>query len=449
MEMSIRFPGLDLVLSYVPRSFQVFGMEFTIYGVLIAIGALLGMGLVTLEAKRSGEDQNKYLDMTIISLLFSVVGSRLFYVAFSWELYKGNLNEILDFRNGGYAFYGGLLAGCCAAAVFCKLAKMSFWRAADIASLGILLGQIIGRWGNFFNRESFGEYADFPWVMQLPLSAVRSGEVSGNMRDNLLTVDGISYIQVQPVFLYESLWCLILLLLLLALRRKKRFEGELFMIYLAGYGLGRFFFEWLRTDKLYIPGTKLGISLIISAALFIICTPVVIVRGVMTQKRDAIRRRRRKRFLLDEIRKKENEEQKDTSEVSTELKIKAQSGTDKEVSLLKLNKEHLNADIDENTDISKNAESETKMQADADRNQEIQNLPEEQKQDVQSIPSEINDQLEKNKNADKKETQTKVAEKKSEDSDENVNWENSEYAHIPEEWRQHVGNSPTNSKEDV
>ena len=423
MEMSIRFPGLDLVLSYVPRSFQIFGMEFTIYGVLIAIGALLGMGLVTLEAKRSGEDQNKYLDMTIISLLFSVVGSRL--------------------------FYGGLLAGCCAAAVFCKLAKMSFWRAADIASLGILLGQIIGRWGNFFNRESFGEYADFPWVMQLPLSAVRSGEVSGNMRDNLLTVDGISYIQVQPVFLYESLWCLILLLLLLALRRKKRFEGELFMIYLAGYGLGRFFFEWLRTDKLYIPGTKLGISLIISAALFIICTPVVIVRGVMTQKRDAIRRRRRKRFLLDEIRKKENEEQKDTSEVSTELKIKAQSGTDKEVSLLKLNKEHLNADIDENTDISKNAESETKMQADADRNQEIQNLPEEQKQDVQSIPSEINDQLEKNKNADKKETQTKVAEKKSEDSDENVNWENSEYAHIPEEWRQHVGNSPTNSKEDV
>lgn len=443
MEMSIRFPGLDLALSYVPRSFQIFGMEFTIYGVLIAIGALLGMGLVTLEAKRSGEDQNKYLDMTIISLLFSVVGSRLFYVAFSWELYKGNLNEILDFRNGGYAFYGGLLAGCCAAAVFCKLAKMSFWWAADIASLGILLGQIIGRWGNFFNRESFGEYADFPWVMQLPLSAVRSGEVSGNMRDNLLTIDGISYIQVQPVFLYESLWCLILLLLLLALRRKKRYEGELFMIYLAGYGLGRFFFEWLRTDKLYIPGTKLGISLIISAALFIICTPVVIVRGVMTHKRDAIRRRRRKRFLLDEIRKKENEEQKDTSEVSTELKIKAQSGTDKEVSLLKLNKEHLNADI------SKNAESETKMQADADRYQEIQNLPEEQKQDGQSIPSEINDQLEKNKNADKKETQTKVAEKKSEESDENVNWENSEYAHIPEQWRQHVGNSPTNSKEDL
>ena len=426
MEMSIRFPGLDLVLSYVPRSFQVFGMEFTIYGVLIAIGALLGMGLVTLEAKRNGEDQNKYLDMTIISLLFSVVGSRLFYVAFSWELYKGNLNEILDFRNGGYAFYGGLLAGCCAAAVFCRLAKMSFWRAADIASLGILLGQIIGRWGNFFNRESFGEYADFPWVMQLPLSAVRSGEVSGNMRDNLLTIDGISYIQVQPVFLYESLWCLILLLLLLALRRKKRFEGELFMIYLAGYGLGRFFFEWLRTDKLYIPGTKLGISLIISAALFIICTPVVIVRGVMTQKRDAIRRRRRKRFLLDEIRKKENEEQNDTSETEAGLKTKAQSDADEDVKQLNSDKKYLNTDS--NTD--KNTEAETNVQTDADRNLEVQDSSEEQNQEGHVLL-------------------TEVPEKEQEESDENVNWENSEYAHIPEQWRQHVGNSPTNSKEDL
>lgn len=445
MEMSIRFPGLDLVLSYVPRSFQVFGMEFTIYGVLIAIGALLGMGLVTLEAKRNGEDQNKYLDMTIISLLFSVVGSRLFYVAFSWELYKGNLNEILDFRNGGYAFYGGLLVGCCAAAVFCRLAKMSFWRAADIASLGILLGQIIGRWGNFFNRESFGEYADFPWVMQLPLSAVRSGEVSGNMRDNLLTIDGISYIQVQPVFLYESLWCLILLLLLLALRRKKRFEGELFMIYLAGYGLGRFFFEWLRTDKLYIPGTKLGISLVISAALFIICTPVVIVRGVMTQKRDAIRRRRRKRFLLDEIRKKENEEQNDTSETETELKTKAQSDADEVAKQLNSDKKYVNTDS--NTD--KNTEAETDAQTDADRNLEVQDSSEEQNQEGHVFMSESNNQSEKDKNSGKKEMLMEVSGKEQEESDENVNWENSEYAHIPEQWRQHVGNSPTNSKEDL
>ena len=160
MEMSIRFPGPGLVFDYVPRSFQIFGMEFTIYGVLIAVGALLGMGIVTLEAKRNGEDQNRYLDMMLISLLVSVAGSRLFYVAFSWGFYKENLNAILDFRNGGYALYGGLLFGFLAAAVFCRITKMSFWQSADIACPGILLGQAIGRWGNFFNRESFGEYTN-------------------------------------------------------------------------------------------------------------------------------------------------------------------------------------------------------------------------------------------------------------------------------------------------
>lgn len=380
MEMSIRFPGLNLVLSYVPRSFQIFGMEFTIYGVLIAIGALLGIGLVTLEAKRNGEDQNKYLDMMIISLLASVVGSRLFYVVFSWELYRGNISGILDFRNGGYAFYGGLLAGFLAAAVFCRIAKMNFWKMADTVSLGILLGQIIGRWGNFFNRESFGEYADLPWAIQIPISAVRSGEVSGNMRDNLLTINGISYIQVQPVFLYESLWCLILLLILLALRRKKKYDGELFMIYLAGYGLGRFFFEWLRTDKLYIPGTRIGVSLVISAALFIIYTPTVIVRGVLAQKRAAIRIRRRK-ALIENQQEKENEAQDSIPEAE--------------------------------------------VQPGNNSSESVSEKPE--------VPVEK-----------KKETGTVQGE-----SDEMLNWEESEYAHIPEQWRRHVGNSPTKSDKEL
>ena len=411
MEMSIRFPGFNLSLSYVPRSFQIFGMEFTIYGVLIAVGALLGMGLVTLEAKRNGEDQNKYLDMMIFSLLASVVGSRLFYVMFSWELYRGNFSGILDFRNGGYAFYGGLLAGFLAAAVFCRIAKMNFWQVADTASLGILLGQVIGRWGNFFNRESFGEYADLPWAMQLPISAVRSGEVSGNMRDNLLTINGISYIQVQPVFLYESLWCLILLLVLLTLRRKKKYEGELFMLYLAGYGLGRFFFEWLRTDKLYIPGTKIGISLVISVVLFIIFTPVVIVRGIMTQKRAAIRRRRRKIHSFSE------------KEVPVEKNVPVEA---------------------ERTDVAEN------LDAAADRK------PDSQVQSTVTGVSENADEGQKDENSEagdtseiKVQTNTGSEQEVQNQSDEMLNWEDSEYAHIPEQWRRHVGKSPTNSKEDL
>ena len=171
-----------------------------------------------------------------------MAGSRLFYVAFSWGFYKENLNAILDFRNGGYALYGGLLFGFLAAAVFCRITKTSFWQSADIACPGILLGQAIGRWGNFFNRESFRRiYKSAMGQCRYRFQLVRSGEVSGAMRDNLLTINGISYIQVQPVFLYESLWCLLLFLLLMAMRRKKKYEGELFMIYLAGYGSGKVF----------------------------------------------------------------------------------------------------------------------------------------------------------------------------------------------------------------
>ena len=151
MEMSIRFPGLNLVLEYVPASFTIFGMEFTIYGVLIAIGALLGMGLVVLEAGRNHQDTNKYLDLSIISLAASVIGSRLFYVIFSWGLYQGNPMGIFDLRNGGYVFYGGLLFGILAAVIFCKVVKAPFWEMADNLCLGVLLGQVIGRWGNFFN----------------------------------------------------------------------------------------------------------------------------------------------------------------------------------------------------------------------------------------------------------------------------------------------------------
>ena len=333
MDMSIRFPGLNLVLDHVPRSFEIFGFEITIYGVLIAIGMLLGIFFVVLEARRNHEDPDAYLDLAIITLLSGVAGARLLYAAFSWSLYKNDPGQLLNIRSGGLMFYGGLLGGVLGGAVYCRIRKKSFWQMADLACMGLLIGQIIGKWGSFFNRESFGEYTDLPWAMQIPVSAVRSGEVSGAMRDNLLTINGISYIQVQPIFLYESLWCLLLFLLLMAMRRKKKYEGELFMIYLAGYGLGRFFFEWFRTDKLYIPGTKVGISLVISAILFAVFMPVVIIRRVMAQKRDTIRRQRRKRFLDESVKEKkmfpETSEMKPEPEIRQEMdeQVKPDVGT--------------------------------------------------------------------------------------------------------------------------
>ena len=179
------------------------------------------------------------------------------------------------------------------AAIYCGVRRKSFMQMADTASMGIVIAQIIGRWGDFFNRESFGEYTNSIFAMQLPISAVRSSEVTSAMRENLETIGGTSYIQVHPVFLYESLWCLLLFLLMLVWKRKKHFHGEVFLKYLAGYGLGRFCIELLRTDKLMIPGTSVGISQLISAAMFVICAMIAVVEETMAKKRAARRRRRR------------------------------------------------------------------------------------------------------------------------------------------------------------
>ncbi|MDO4276166.1 MAG: prolipoprotein diacylglyceryl transferase [Eubacteriales bacterium] len=310
--MSIRFPHLGLELDYVGKSLHIFGFEITIYGILIAVGMLLGIAFVVLEAKRSNENQDMYLDMVIISLIAAVAGARLYYVCFSWNLYKGNILEIFNTRSGGMAIYGGLLGGLLAAALFCRIRKLPFWKMADTASMGILIGQIIGRWGNFFNRESFGEYTDSSLAMQLPLSAVRASEVTSQMRENLITDNGISYIQVHPVFLYESIWCLVLLLFLMFWRRKKLFQGELIMEYLAGYGFGRFFIEWLRTDQLLFPGTKIAVSQIVSAFLFFFFGIIVIVRRIMVKKRAAVRKRRREK--AHEAREEAEETQNDAEE---------------------------------------------------------------------------------------------------------------------------------------
>ena len=291
--MSIQFPNLGINLDYVGKSISIFGFEITFFGLVIALGMLLGMGFVILEAKRCGENKDDYLEMMIISLLFGVVGARLLYVLCSWNLYKDNVLQIFNIRNGGLTFYGGLLGGMLGAGIYCAVRRKSFMQMADTASMGIVIAQIIGRWGDFFNRESFGEYTNSIFAMQLPLSAVRSSEVTSAMRENLETIGGTSFIQVHPTFFYESVWCLLLFLLMMVWKRKKRFQGEVFLKYLAGYGLGRFCIEFLRTDKLLIPGTSIGISQVISAVLFLICALVAAVEGTMAKKRAARRRRRR------------------------------------------------------------------------------------------------------------------------------------------------------------
>ena len=309
MNMSVRFPNLGLEFEYVPVSVRVFGFEITFFGILLAVGMLLGIAFVVLEAKRKKQDANLYLGMMISGLAGGFIGARFFYVLLSWSVYKTDIMKVFDTRNGGMVFYGGLLGGVLAAAVFCRVKKAVFMEMADVAVKGLLIGQIIGRWGNFFNRESFGEYTNNVLTMQLPLSNVRAGEVTPWMRENLVAIDNVSYIQATPLFLYESIWCLLLLLLLFVWNRRKLFAGEIFMRYLAGYGFGRFFIEWIRTDKMFWPGTDIAINQVISAGLFLFFTVVVIVKRIMAKKRAALEKRRKARFY---------EEQKKAEEISKE-----------------------------------------------------------------------------------------------------------------------------------
>ena len=167
-------------------------------------------------------------------------------------MYKDNLKNIFNIREGGLAIYGGVIAAIITVIIFAKVKKLSAAVIFDTACLGLVAGQMIGRWGNFFNREAFGEYTDSLLAMRLPLDAVRSSDVTELMREHIETVKGVSYIQVHPTYLYESLWCLMVLVLLLLYRKHKKFNGEVFLLYLFGYGLGRAWIEGLRTDQLWI-----------------------------------------------------------------------------------------------------------------------------------------------------------------------------------------------------
>lgn len=302
MDMSIRFPNLDINLGHIAKSLNFFGYEITVYGMLMAAGMLLGLLVVLTQARRQNQNTNLYLGVVILSILGGVIGARAYYVAFSWELFQDqDLNVFLNLRSGGLAIYGGIFSGMLVAFVFCCIRRVSFGRIADIACTGLLAGQSIGIWGNFFNRASFGKYTDSLLAMQLPLNAVSSGEVTKTIREQVVNVNGTDYIQVHPLFFYESIWCLLLLVFLLIYNRRKSFQGELFLRYLAGYGLGKAVIEWLRTDTLYIPNTKIPVSLIVSVALFLICEIVAAVRHRLARKRQILMKQQKEaRYLAGE-----------------------------------------------------------------------------------------------------------------------------------------------------
>ena len=276
MHKTIDFPNIGIHLPNVGNHITIFNFDIAYYGMIIGLGILTGILIAAAEAKRTGQDPETYYDLAIYAVICSIIGARAYYVIFSWDMYKGNLKSILNLRQGGLAIYGGVIAAVITVIVFAKVKKLSAPLLFDTAVLGLVAGQMIGRWGNFFNREAFGEYTDGLLAMRLPLDAVRSSDVTELMRRNMETVKGVSYIQVHPTFLYESLWCMMVLLLLLLYRRHKKFDGEVFLLYLLGYGLGRVRIEGPRTDQLLIRGTTIPVSQLLAGTLVIVSTGMIL-----------------------------------------------------------------------------------------------------------------------------------------------------------------------------
>ena len=264
------FPNIGIYIPHLPKGITIGGFTIAFYGMIIAAGMLSGLWLACHQAQRTGQKKEVYTDFAIYAIIFSLIGARLYYVVFSWENYKDDLLQIFNTRGGGMAIYGAVIAAVLTAIIYCKVKKYNFFLLADTAVGGLVLGQIIGRYGNFFNREAFGEYTNSLFAMRLRVDQVNPANITELMKSHMTTVDGVQYIQVHPTFLYESLWNILVLVLILVFTTKKKFNGEIFLLYLVGYALGRVWIEGLRTDQLQIGSTGIAVSQVLSGAIVIV-----------------------------------------------------------------------------------------------------------------------------------------------------------------------------------
>ena len=291
----IRFPNLNIVLSNVKDGFMIGNFEIRFYGIIIALGFILGYLMISAEAKRTKQDPELYLDYMLWLVIPAILGARIYYVLFSLKDYVKagqsvgqTIKGMINIRGGGLAIYGGVIAGIITLIIFSKKRNVKTSLMLDTCCMGLLVGQICGRWGNFFNREAFGAYTNSLLAMAIPadwfggknylVSKVNSGIITQEMIDNVAVFDGKEFLQMHPTFLYESLWNLMVLIVIFLYRRHKKFDGEMFAMYIWGYGLGRVWIEGLRTDSLMLPFADFKVSQLV-AAICVVGASIYIIKN--------------------------------------------------------------------------------------------------------------------------------------------------------------------------
>lgn len=278
----IVFPGLGLEFEIGKDAFSIFGLSIKWYGICIAIGLLLALVYCFKQARRVGLESDRLVDAVMAGVVGAVIGARGYYVALHADSFH-DIKDIIAIRDGGLAIYGGIIGGLLFGCITAKLRGLRVRPAIDLAAMGFFIGQACGRWGNFFNQECFGGNTSLPWGMS-------GGIIQTYLLRNqaALAVQGMDvnpYLPVHPCFLYESLWCAAGFLVLHFLIRRRKFDGELFCVYVIWYGLGRFVIEGMRTDSLYIGSVRASQALaLISAA----AGAVVLVIGLLNAKKKGV-----------------------------------------------------------------------------------------------------------------------------------------------------------------
>ena len=279
----VTFKGIDKAfeVSSVFCELTLGGRDITIkwYGVIIAFGFTLAVLFGGRTAFRWKTDLNKMLDVLIYGTFAAIIGARLYYCIFNWSQYSSDPIRILYIWEGGLAIYGGIIGGILAAFIVCKIEKLNFYNLLDMAGMSLLIGQGIGRWGNYANQEAFGCNTNGNFGMM-------SEKVTQYILEHQAELPGVDpYAPVHPTFFYESVWCLAGFLILFIMSRKcRKFSGQIFLGYGIWYGLGRMLIEGLRTDSLYIGDTTLRVSQVLSGAIVIVCTVLMIIMVIKYTK---------------------------------------------------------------------------------------------------------------------------------------------------------------------